>query len=229
MFKFLKTIFGTKNDRELRHIAPIIIKINSLEPSIAQLSDEELRSKTDEFKNRYASGESLNALLPEAFAVVREAGKRALNKRHFDVQLIGGYFLFQGRIAEMKTGEGKTLTATAPCYLNAISGRASHIVTVNEYLASSQAAEMGHLFSFLGITTGCILSRMNDEERRAAYACDVTYGTNSEMGFDYLRDNMKVRLEDFVQRGHHFAIVDEVDSILIDEARTPSYHQRSIR
>lgn len=221
MFKFLKSVFGTKNDRELRHVAPIIIKINSLEPAMAQLSDEELRAKTDEFKTRYANGETLEALLPEAFAVVREAGKRALNKRHFDVQLIGGYFLFQGRIAEMKTGEGKTLTATAPCYLNAISGRSSHIVTVNEYLASFQAAEMRRLFSFLGITTGCIIAHMSDEDRRAAYACDVTYGTNSEMGFDYLRDNMKVRLEDFVQRGHHFAIVDEVDSILIDEARTP--------
>lgn len=221
MLKFLKSIFGTKNDRELRHVAPIIIKINSLEQAISGLNDEELRAKTDEFKGRYAKGETLDSLLPEAFAVVREAGKRVLNKRHFDVQLIGGYFLFKGRIVEMKTGEGKTLTATAPCYLNAISGQPSHIVTVNEYLASFQAAEMGKLFAFLGITTGCILSKMNDEDRRAAYACDVTYGTNSEMGFDYLRDNMKVRLEDFVQRGHHFAIVDEVDSILIDEARTP--------
>lgn len=221
MLKFLKSIFGTKNDRELRHIAPIIIKINSLEKTIAALNDEELRAKTDEFKKRYANGETLDSLLPEAFAVVREAGKRTLNKRHFDVQLIGGYFLFKGRIVEMKTGEGKTLTATAPCYLNAISGRSAHIVTVNEYLASFQAAEMGKLFSFLGITTGCILSKMNDDERKNAYACDVTYGTNSEMGFDYLRDNMKVRLEDFVQRGHHFSIVDEVDSILIDEARTP--------
>jgi len=221
MFKILKSIFGTKNDRELRQVEPIIIKINSLESSIEKLTNGELKDKTIEFKERYAKGETLNSLLPEAFAVVREAGKRALNKRHFDVQMIGGYFLFQGRIAEMKTGEGKTLTATAPVYLNAIAGKSAHIVTVNEYLASSQSKEMGKLFDTLGITTGCIISNMSDDERRAAYACDVTYATNNEVGFDYLRDNMKVRIEDFVQRGHHFAIVDEVDSILIDEARTP--------
>ncbi len=221
MFKFLKSVFGTKNDRDLRQIAPIIIKINSLESTISELNDTELHAKTAEFKERFNKGENLDSLLPEAFAVVREASKRVLKKRHFDVQLIGGYFLFKGRIAEMKTGEGKTLTATAPVYLTAISGKSTHIVTVNEYLASSQSEEMGRLFSALGITTGCILTGMNDEDRRTAYACDVTYGTNNEMGFDYLRDNMKVRIEDFVQRGHHFAIVDEVDSILIDEARTP--------
>lgn len=221
MFNILKSLFGTKNDRELRAITPILAKINQLEETMQKKSDAELRAKTDEFKSRYTRGESLDSLLPEAFAVVREASKRVLNQRHFDVQLIGGYVLHQGKIAEMKTGEGKTLTATAPVYLNAIAGKGVHVVTVNEYLASTQSEMMGKLYGFLGLTTGCILSKMNDAERKAAYASDVTYGTNNEMGFDYLRDNMKVRLEDFAQRGHHFAIVDEVDSILIDEARTP--------
>ncbi len=221
MLNILKSVFGTKNDRVLRTIEPILARINSLENSLGSLSDESLRAKTHEFRERYQKGESLDALLPEAFAVVREASKRSLHKRHFDVQLIGGFVLHQGKIAEMKTGEGKTLTATAPAYLNAISGKGVHIVTVNEYLASSQSLEMGKLYSFLGLTTGCVLSNMNDSERQAAYACDITYGTNNEMGFDYLRDNMKVQIEEFVQRGHHFAIVDEVDSILIDEARTP--------
>ncbi len=221
MFGLLETLFGTKNDRELRRIEPYLKTINSLEPSFSKLSDEELKEKTNEFRNRYQTGESLYSLLPEAFAAVREAGKRVLNKRHFDVQLIGGFVLHEGKIAEMKTGEGKTLTATAPLYLNALTGKGAHLVTVNEFLASSQSEEMGKLFSFLGMTTGCVLSKSSDEERKEAYNCDVTYGTNNEFGFDYLRDNMKVRLEDFVQHGHSFAIVDEVDSILIDEARTP--------
>ncbi|MBX9702711.1 MAG: hypothetical protein K2X39_01030, partial [Silvanigrellaceae bacterium] len=221
MFNLLKKLFGTKNERELRAMVPILTKINQYESQISLLSDEDLKNKTQEFKSRYARGETLDSLLPEAFAVVREGGKRCLGKRHFDVQLIGGIVLHQEKIAEMKTGEGKTLTATAPAYLNALSGYGVHIVTVNEYLASIQAQETGKLFEFLGMTTGCVLSRMPDHERRQAYACDITYGTNNEFGFDYLRDNMKVTLEEFCQRGHSFAIVDEVDSILIDEARTP--------
>lgn len=221
MLNILKSLFGTKNDRELRKIAPILTKINTLEAKMQNLSDSDLKAKTAEFKARYQKGESLDSLLAESFAVVREAGKRCLGKRHFDVQLIGGYVLHQGKIAEMRTGEGKTLTATAPVYLNALSSKGVHVVTVNEYLASTQSEEMGKLYTFLGLTTGCILSGMSDQERQQAYACDVTYATNNELGFDYLRDNMKVRLEDFVQRGHHFSIVDEVDSILIDEARTP--------
>lgn len=221
MFHLLRTLFGTKNDRELRMIAPILKKINSLEEAMKKCSDDELKAKTAEFKARLASGASLESLIPEAFAVVREAGRRVLKQRHFDVQLIGGLVLHQGKIAEMKTGEGKTLTATAPVYLNALTGKSVHVVTVNEYLASFQSQEMGKLYGFLGLTTGCVMGSLSDDERRQAYACDVTYGTNNEMGFDYLRDNMKTRLEDFVQRGHSFAIVDEVDSILIDEARTP--------
>lgn len=221
MLNALKMIFGSRNDRELRRFAPIIARINSLESSLAGLSDADLRGKTAEFRGRYAKGESLDRMLPEAFAVVREAGRRVLKKRHFDVQLIGGMVLHEGKIAEMRTGEGKTLTATLPAYLNAISGKGVHIVTVNEYLASTQSQEMGQLFSFLDMTVGCIVSQMSDGERQAAYHADITYGTNNEFGFDYLRDNMKVRIEDFVQRGHNFAIVDEVDSILIDEARTP--------
>lgn len=221
MLNALKKIFGTRNDRELRRYAPVIARINSLEAQLSQLSDEALREKTSEYKARHANGESLASLLPEAFATVREASKRVLKKRHFDVQLIGGMVLHEGKIAEMRTGEGKTLTATAPAYLNALSGKGCHIITVNEYLASTQSVEMGQVFNFLGMTVGCILSQMSDRDRQAAYAADITYGTNNEFGFDYLRDNMKVRLEDFVQRGHNFAVVDEVDSILIDEARTP--------
>lgn len=221
MLNILKSLFGTKNDRELRKIAPILTKINMLEAKMQTLTDDELKAKTQEFKTRYQNGETLDSLLPEAFAVVREASKRSLGKRHFDVQLIGGSVLHQGKIAEMRTGEGKTLTATAPVYLNALTGKGVHVVTVNEYLASTQSQEMGRLYSFLGLTTGCILNGMSDSERQEAYRCDVTYATNNELGFDYLRDNMKVSLDDFVQRGHHFAIVDEVDSILIDEARTP--------
>jgi preprotein translocase subunit SecA len=221
MLDILKSLFGTKNDRELRRIEPILIKINSLESAIQALSDADLKAKTAAFKAQVASGTSLNALLPEAFAVVREATRRTLGKRQFDVQLIGGIVLHEGKIAEMKTGEGKTITALAPAYLNALTGQGSHVVTVNDYLASSQSEEMAKVYHFLGMTVGCIISGMSDRERKEAYSCDVTYGTNNEFGFDYLRDNMKVRLEDFVQRGHSFAIVDEVDSILIDEARTP--------
>jgi preprotein translocase subunit SecA len=221
MFDILKKVFGTKNDRELRRIEPILRKINSLEPAMQALSDEQLQAKTAEFRARYEKGETLNQLLPEAFAVVREASRRVIGQRQFDVQLIGGIVLHEGKIAEMRTGEGKTLTATAPLYLNAIAGKGAQLVTVNEYLASFQSQWMGKIYNFLGMSVGCILSQMSDEERREAYRADITYGTNNEFGFDYLRDNMKVRLEDFVQRGHQFAIVDEVDSILIDEARTP--------
>lgn len=221
MLDIFKKFFGTKNDRELRRLEPTLRRINTMEPEFQALTDEQLRSKTDEFKNRLASGETLQSILPEAFATVRETSRRVLNKRHFDVQLLGGMVLHEGKIAEMRTGEGKTLTATAPLYLNALTGRGAHLVTVNEYLASSQAEEMGRIYTALGMTVGVITSGLSDRERREAYACDITYGTNNEFGFDYLRDNMKVRLDDFSQRGHNFAIVDEVDSILIDEARTP--------
>lgn len=214
-------IFGSKHERELRRMRPIVDKINGLEPAMKALSDEALRAKTAEFKLRHEKGESLEALLPESFAVVREAGRRVLNMRHYDVQLIGGMVLHEGKIAEMKTGEGKTLVASLPCYLNALTGKGVHVVTVNDYLAQRDAEWMGRLHRFLGLEVGVILRDLSNEERRIAYASDITYGTNSEMGFDYLRDNMKLRLEDYVQRGHNFAIVDEVDSILIDEARTP--------
>ena len=221
MLDIFKKIFGTKNDRELRRLEPVLRRINELEPTLQALSDDQLRAKTDEYRSRYQKGESLESLIPEAFATVREASRRVLNKRHFDVQLLGGMVLHEGKIAEMRTGEGKTLTATAPLYLNALTGNGAHLVTVNEYLASTQAEEMGRVYNALGMTVGVITSGLDDRERRNAYACDITYGTNNEFGFDYLRDNMKVRIEDFSQRGHNFAIVDEVDSILIDEARTP--------
>jgi preprotein translocase subunit SecA len=221
MFGILEKIFGTKNDRELRHLSPILNRVNDLEEKTMGLSDEELMAQTARFKERIAQGESLDSLLPEAFATVREASRRASGKRHFDVQVIGGIVLHQGKISEMKTGEGKTLTATLPSYLNALSGKGAHVVTVNEYLASTQSVEMGQVYSRLGMTVGCILNGMSDTERRDAYGSDITYGTNNEFGFDYLRDNMKVRKSDMVQRGFNFAIVDEVDSILIDEARTP--------
>jgi preprotein translocase subunit SecA len=221
MLDILKKVFGTKNDRELRRIEPILTRINQIESALTPLSDDALQAMTPAFRERLAKGEPLDSLLPEAFAVAREASRRVLGKRQFDVQLIGGIVLHEGKIAEMKTGEGKTLTAVAPVYLNTLSGKGVHVVTVNEYLASTQAQEMGQVYNFLGLSVGVIMSRMSDEERRAAYAADVTYGTNNELGFDYLRDNMKVRLEEFSQRGHNFAIVDEVDSILIDEARTP--------
>ena len=221
MLDLFKKFFGTKNDRELRRLEPILRSINLMEVQFQALSDEALRNKTAEFRERLSKGSPLESLLPEAFATVREASRRVLNKRHFDVQLLGGMVLHEGKIAEMRTGEGKTLTATAPLYLNALTGRGAHLVTVNEYLATSQAEEMGRVYNALGMSVGVITSGLSDRERQAAYACDITYGTNNEFGFDYLRDNMKVRLEDFSQRGHHFAIVDEVDSILIDEARTP--------
>jgi preprotein translocase subunit SecA len=217
----LAKVFGTQNERELKRIRPMVEAVNALEPSIVRLSDDELRAKTDEFRKRVADGALLDELLPEAFAVVREAGRRVLNMRHFDVQLIGGYVLHQGKIAEMKTGEGKTLVATLPAYLNALSGTGVHVITVNDYLARRDSEWMGKIYRFLGMTVGVIQHELNDQERQVAYGCDITYGTNNEFGFDYLRDNMKFDLAHFVQRGHNFAIVDEVDSILIDEARTP--------
>ncbi len=217
----IKKIVGSKNERELKRLWPIVEKINSLEPQIAALTDDGMRAKTAEYKERVANGESLDSILPEAFALVREAGKRVLKMRHFDVQLIGGMVLHQGKISEMKTGEGKTLVATLPCYLNALTGRGVHVVTVNDYLAKRDSEWMGQIYRFLGMTVGVIVHGLEDDERREAYAADITYGTNNEFGFDYLRDNMKFSLDDYVQREFHYAIVDEVDSILIDEARTP--------
>ena len=218
---FLQKIFGSRNERLVRQYAQVVKRINALEPEIAALSDEALSAKTEAFKNRYAEGETLDQLLPEAFAVVREAGKRVLGMRHFDVQLIGGMVLYYGKIAEMRTGEGKTLVATLPAYLNALSGKGVHIVTVNDYLARRDADWMGRLHRFLGLSVGVNLSQMPRDEKQAAYAADITYGTNNEFGFDYLRDNMIYHPSERIQRGLHYAIVDEVDSILIDEARTP--------
>src|SRR5262245_61132957 len=212
---------GTKNERELKKIQPIVTEINALEPRISSLSDADLQARTADFKQRIENGQSLEEILPEAFAIVREAGKRVLNMRHFDVQLIGGYVLHQGKISEMKTGEGKTLVATLPAYLNALAGKGVHVVTVNDYLARRDSEWMGRLYKFLGLSVGVIQHGLTDEQRHTAYFSDITYGTNNEFGFDYLRDNMKFDLLQCVQRGHHFAIVDEVDSILIDEARTP--------
>jgi preprotein translocase subunit SecA len=217
----MKKIVGSKNDRDLKRLQPIIDQINSLEADYATLSDSDLQGKTVAFRQRLAQGESLDDLLPEAFATVREASKRVLKMRHFDVQMIGGIVLHQGKIAEMKTGEGKTLVATLPSYLNALTGRGVHVVTVNDYLASRDAEWMGRIHRFLGLKVGCIVHGLTEKQRQDAYGCDITYGTNNEFGFDYLRDNMKFALEDYVQRDPHFAIVDEVDSILIDEARTP--------
>lgn len=216
-----KKVFGTQNDRELKSIRPIVEKINSLEASIKALTDEQLRGKTAEFRTRIANGETLDSLLPEAFAVTREASWRSIGLRHYDVQLIGGITLHRGRIGEMRTGEGKTLVATLPSYLNALSGKGVHVITVNDYLARRDAQDMGRVHRFLGLSTGIIVHGLTDAQRKVNYGCDVTYGTNNEFGFDYLRDNMKFRLEDYVQRELNFAIVDEVDSILIDEARTP--------
>ncbi len=218
---FLDKIFGTYSDREVKRIQPLVDRINALESDMQKLSDEELQRKTIEFKERLKQGETLDDLLPEAFAVVREGSVRVLQMRHFDVQLIGGIVLHQGRIAEMKTGEGKTLVATLPVYLNALTGDGVHVVTVNDYLADLQGNWMGELYNFLGLTTGIILHGLSNMERREAYGSDITYGTNNEFGFDYLRDNMVVYEQDMVQRKMNFAIVDEVDSILIDEARTP--------
>jgi preprotein translocase subunit SecA len=225
----LAKVFGTKHERDVKAIQPIVFAVAEQEPRLVRLSDEQLKAKTPEFRERLATmtaqgltqREALDDLLVEAFAVVREAAKRTLGMRPFDVQVIGGVVLHQGKIAEMKTGEGKTLVAVMPTYLNALTGRGVHVVTVNDYLARRDAEWMGQVYRFLGLSVGCIQQEMDNAERKAAYACDVTHGQNNEFGFDYLRDNMKYRLEDMVQRGHHYAIVDEVDSILIDEARTP--------
>ncbi len=216
-----RSLFGTANDRIVKGFDKPVAKINALEPELQKLSDEQLRAKTVEFRERLAKGETLNDLLVEAFAVVREGAKRTLGQRHFDVQLKGGMVLHQGKIAEMKTGEGKTLVATLPVYLNALEGKGVHVVTVNDYLAKRDSEWMGQIYRFLGLTVGVIVHELDDEQRKAAYACDVTYGTNNELGFDYLRDNMKFRLDAMAQRPFNYAIVDEVDSILIDEARTP--------
>ena len=245
--KVLTSIFGSKHERDVKKMLPIVAQINALEPEISKLSDDGLRAKTQEFRERLRPAvealeaakkeiprdeivirtakedlqAALDAILPEAFAVAREGGKRILNMRHFDVQLMGGIVLHRGKIAEMKTGEGKTLVATLPVYLNALTGRGVHVVTVNDYLARRDSEWMGRLYKFLGLTVGVIQNHHGDRERQEAYGCDVTYGTNNEYGFDYLRDNMKFDLEAMVQRDHVYAIVDEVDSILIDEARTP--------
>lgn len=217
----LEKIFGTHSEHELKRIYPIVDKIEALEPDMQKLSDEELRGKTKEFKERLAKGETLDDILPEAFATVREAAVRTLHMRHYRVQLIGGIILHQGRISEMRTGEGKTLVSTLPAYLNALEGKGTHIVTVNDYLAKRDAEWMGQVHEFLGLTVGVVLNSMDNDERRAAYNCDITYVTNNELGFDYLRDNMVIYKEQLVQRGLHFAVIDEVDSVLIDEARTP--------
>ncbi|HEY0050612.1 MAG TPA: hypothetical protein VGB68_15070, partial [Pyrinomonadaceae bacterium] len=234
--KFFKKVLGSNSDVFLKKVKPTVAEINSIEPELENLSDDELRAKTAQFKEeiqnaiagiedkkerRKREQEVLHEILPEAFALVREASRRVTGMRHFDVQLIGGVALHQGRIAEMRTGEGKTLVSTLPAYLNGLTGRGVHIVTVNDYLALRDAEWMGKIHTFLGLTVGCIQNDMDDYERKEAYACDITYGTNNEFGFDYLRDNMKFDVESLVQRDHYFAIIDEVDSILIDEARTP--------
>ena len=221
MLKLLTKVFGNRNERVLKGLYPIVRQVNGFAEEIEKLSDEQLRAKTDEFRQRIEKGEHLSALLPEAFAVVREASSRVMGMRHFDSQVLGGIILHQGKIAEMKTGEGKTLTATLPVYLHALTGKGAHVVTVNDYLASRDAETLGKLYAFLGLSTGVIISDMAHEDRKAAYASDITYGTNNEFGFDYLRDNMAFSVEELVQRDYNFAIVDEVDSILIDEARTP--------
>ncbi len=219
--KIIDKIFGTHSERELRIIEPIVKKVESLRDSMMALSDDELKDKTREFKKRLAGGETLDDILPEAYAVVREASRRVLNMEHFRVQIIGGIILHQGRIAEMKTGEGKTLVATLPAYLNALTGKGVHVVTVNDYLAKRDAEQMGQVHEFLGLTVGCVLNELKADERRAAYNCDITYVTNNELGFDYLRDNMVIYKEQLVLRDLNYAIIDEVDSVLIDEARTP--------
>src|SRR5512143_2495262 len=216
-----RKLFGSANERRIRSYQPRVHEINALEKELEALSDDALKARTEEFKKQVAEGASLDDILVPAFATVREAAKRTLGQRHFDVQLIGGMILHEGKISEMKTGEGKTLVATLAVYLNALAGRGVHVVTVNDYLAKRDSEWMGQIYGFLGLTTGVIVHGLDDEQRKKAYDCDVTYGTNNELGFDYLRDNRKYRREDMVQRGHIFAIVDEVDSILIDEARTP--------
>ncbi|MFC6334871.1 preprotein translocase subunit SecA [Paenibacillus septentrionalis] len=221
MLGLVKKIFGDYNEKEIKRLSKVVEKINAMEPQYQALSDEQLRAKTEEFKARLAKGETLDDLLPEAFATTREASKRVLNMRHFDVQLLGGMVLHEGKIAEMKTGEGKTLVATLPVYLNALAGKGVHVITVNSYLAERDSKVMGELYEFLGLTVGCNLHGLSHAEKQAAYACDITYGTNNEFGFDYLRDNMVLYKEQMVQRPLQYAIIDEVDSILIDEARTP--------
>jgi len=219
--RVLRAIFGSRNDRLLKRYSRVVREINALEPATSALGDAELAQKTVEFKGRLANGETLDQVMPEAFAVVREAARRVLNMRHFDVQLLGGMVLHYGKIGEMRTGEGKTLVATLPAYLNALTGRGVHIVTVNDYLANRDAEWMGKVYRFLGLTVGVILSQMPHDQKQANYAADITYGTNNEFGFDYLRDNMAMQASERYQRPLHYAIVDEVDSILIDEARTP--------
>src|SRR5690348_16365863 len=217
----LTTVFGSRNDRVLRQLSRQVARINAFEPELQQLDDAQLRGKTDAFKARIAQGESLDKLLPEAFAVVREASRRVLGLRHYDVQLIGGMVLHKGGIAEMRTGEGKTLVATLPVYLNALEGKGVHVITVNDYLAKRDSEWMGQVYTFLGLSVGVIVHGLSQDQRQRAYQSDITYGTNNEFGFDYLRDNLVYDVAEMVQRPHHFAIVDEVDSILIDEARTP--------
>ena len=217
----MEKIFGDLNSKEIKKLEKIADKVMELEPDMAKLSDDELRGKTVEFKERLAEGETLDDLLPEAFAVCREGAWRSVGMKHFRVQVIGGIALHQGRISEMKTGEGKTLVATLPAYLNALEGKGVHVITVNDYLAKRDAEWMGKIYSFLGLTVGCVIHGITDAQKKAAYAADITYGTNNEFGFDYLRDNMATYQEQLSQRELNYAIVDEVDSILIDEARTP--------
>ena len=219
--KFFGKVFGSRNERVLKKLKKVVTQVNNFEGTIEQLDDDALKEKTAEFRRELADGKSLEEILPEAFSVVREAGKRVLNMRHFDVQLVGGYVLNEGKIAEMRTGEGKTLVATLAVYLNALEGEGVHVITVNDYLAQRDAAWMSQLYSFLGLTTGVIVGGLSPDERREAYNSDITYGTNNEFGFDYLRDNMAFSIEEKVQRKLNFAVIDEVDSILIDEARTP--------
>ena len=221
MANFLKKLFGSSNEAEIKRLKKIVAKVDAFEPEMKGLTDAQLQAKTPYFKQRLANGETLDDILPEAYAVVREAAVRTIGQRPFEVQVLGGIVLHQGRIAEMKTGEGKTITCSMPAYLNALTGKGVHVVTVNDYLAKYQGEWMSKIYRFLGLSVGLILSGMSTEQRRASYACDIVYGTNNEFGFDYLRDNMVVRKEDLVQRELHYAIVDEVDSILIDEARTP--------
>ncbi len=221
MLGLVQKIIGSRNDRFIKKVAKTVEKVNAFEADFEKLSDEELKAKTLEFKERISKGQSLDSLLPEAFAVVREASKRTKNMRHYDVQIIGGVVLHQGKVAEMRTGEGKTLVATLPAYLNALSGEGVHVITVNDYLAKRDAELMSEVYNFLGLSVGVIVADLSPQQRKEAYGCDITYGTNNEFGFDYLRDNMAYEKENQVQRSRNFVIIDEVDSILIDEARTP--------
>ena len=224
-----KKIFGSSNDRRLKTYRPKVAAIAAIEPELVKLTDEQLAHRTVEFREQLAAGTKLDDLIVPAFATVREAAKRVLGQRHFDVQMIGGMVLNERGIAEMRTGEGKTLVATLAVYLNALEGKGVHVVTVNDYLARRDAEWMGRVYKFLGLSVGIIVHGLDDEERAASYQADITYGTNNEFGFDYLRDNMKFELHHMVQRGHNFAVVDEVDSILVDEARTPAHHLRPVR